>query len=365
MKELNIAPLSDWGLSSKRPIIISGPCSAESEEQVITTVLGLKDVDIIRAGIWKPRTRPGSFEGRGKVALPWIKAAGEAIGKPVAVEVATREHVEDCLKAGIDILWIGARTTVNPFSVQEIADALQAVDIPVMVKNPVNPDLQLWIGALERVNRAGITKIAAIHRGFSSYNETVYRNKPMWEFPVELKRLFPELPLFNDPSHICGNTHLLGQVAQKALDLEFDGLMIESHCNPKVAFSDAAQQVTPDELKVLLSKLVIRKVSTDFKDNQLDDFRSQIDRIDHYLIQILKERTEMVKLIGEYKRENNLTILQNNHWDRVIQNRLQSAIQNELNTDFVKAIFDVVHKESIRLQNGILNEGTKGKEGEV
>ncbi|MCO5233011.1 MAG: bifunctional 3-deoxy-7-phosphoheptulonate synthase/chorismate mutase type II [Chitinophagales bacterium] len=357
MGELNIAPLSSWGLPDKRPLIISGPCSAESEEQVIETAQRLADkgIDVLRAGIWKPRTRPGSFEGLGKIALPWLKKAGAIIGKPIAVEVATREHVFDCLKAGVDILWIGARTTANPFSVQEIADALEGVDIPVIVKNPVNPDLQLWIGALERINRAGITKIGALHRGFSSYDKSKYRNKPMWEFPIELKRLYPNLPLFNDPSHICGNREHLASVAQKALDLDFDGLMLESHRDPDNAWSDASQQVTPEGLGEIVKGLVIRNADPNIVANRLDELRSQIDRIDNYILEILVDRMDIVEKIGEFKRDNNITILQSGRWDEIVHDRVQKGLKKGLTEDFIKDLFEAVHQESIRHQTKVMN----------
>jgi len=357
MGELNIAPLSSWGLGTERPLIISGPCSAESEEQVLETARQLADkgIDVLRAGIWKPRTRPGSFEGLGRIALPWLKKAGEEIGKPIAVEVATREHVFDCLKAGVDILWIGARTTANPFSVQEIADALEGVDIPVIVKNPVNPDLQLWIGALERINRAGITRIGALHRGFSSYDKSKYRNKPMWEFPIELKRLFPTLPIFNDPSHICGNRELLGYVAQKALDLDFDGLMLESHRDPDKAWSDASQQVTPERLGEIIKGLVIRDANPNITANKLEELRSQIDRVDNYIMEILSERMDIARKIGEFKRDNNVTILQSSRWDEIVHDRIQKGTKKELTEEFIKELFEAIHQESIRHQTKVMN----------
>ena len=358
MGDLNIQPLSSWGLEKKRPLIISGPCSAESEEQVIETAKGLADkgIDILRAGIWKPRTRPGSFEGLGRIALPWLKKAGEVIGKPIAVEVATREHVFDCLKAGVDILWVGARTTANPFSVQEIADALEGVDVPVIVKNPVNPDLQLWIGAIERINRAGITRIGALHRGFSTYDKSKYRNKPMWEIPIELRRLYPHMPLFNDPSHISGNRELIAQVAQKALDLDFDGLMIESHWMPEKAWSDASQQVTPERLGEILTGLVIREEKPEIATSELDQLRSQIDRLDNEVIDILAERMNIARKIGEFKKSNNMTILQSGRWDDIVHDRVKKGMEKKLTDGFVVEIFDSIHQESIRHQTEIMNK---------
>ncbi|MCO5247373.1 MAG: bifunctional 3-deoxy-7-phosphoheptulonate synthase/chorismate mutase type II [Chitinophagales bacterium] len=358
MGELNIAPLSSWGLKKKRPLIISGPCSAESEEQVIETAKGLADkgIDILRAGIWKPRTRPGSFEGLGRIALPWLKKAGEIIGKPIAVEVATREHVFDCLKAGVDILWVGARTTANPFSVQEIADALEGADVPVIVKNPVNPDLQLWIGAIERINRAGITRIGALHRGFSTYDKSKYRNKPMWEIPIELRRLYPQIPMFNDPSHISGNRELIAPVAQKALDLDFDGLMIESHWMPDKAWSDASQQVTPDRLGEIISGLIIREEKPEITTNELDQLRSKIDRLDNEVIEILAERMDIARKIGEFKKSKNMTILQSGRWDDIVHDRVQKGTAKKLTEEFIMELFESIHTESIRHQTAIMND---------
>lgn len=361
MSKLNIVSLEEWGFNLKRPVIISGPCSAETEEQVMETALGLADkgIDILRAGIWKPRTRPNTFEGMGREALPWLKAAGKAIGKPVAVEVANKDHVFECLKAGVDILWIGARTTVNPFAVQEIADALKGVNIPVVVKNPINPDLSLWIGAIERINLVGITKIAALHRGFSSYEKTQYRNQPKWEIPIELRRLHPELPIFNDPSHICGTRELIEKVSQKALDLDFDGLMIESHCNPQKAWSDAEQQVTPEQLGGILSRLVVRSHSAPVEvTNALEQLRQNIDRIDNYLMELLSERMDIAERIGEYKRDNGVTVLQTSRWDEIVKDRVKTGMSKELSETFIKELFEAVHQESIRKQMVVLNEAT-------
>lgn len=358
MSNLKIASLAEWGLGLERPVIISGPCSAESEEQVMLTAQGLADkgIDILRAGIWKPRTRPNTFEGMGREALPWLKAAGAAIGKPVAVEVANKEHVFECLKAGIDILWLGARTTVNPFAVQEIADALRGVDIPVVVKNPINPDLSLWMGAMERINLAGITKLAALHRGFSSYEKTKYRNQPKWEIPVELRRLHPDLPIFSDPSHICGERTLLGSVSQKALDLDFDGLMLEAHINPSEAWSDAAQQVTPDQLGEILNNLVVRRHVDAGEDlNELDQMRSKIDRIDNYMLELMSERMEIAERIGQYKKDAGITILQTSRWSEIVEDRVAKGSTKELTEQFVKEMFEAIHQESIRKQTAVMN----------
>jgi chorismate mutase len=343
-----------------KPFIIAGPCSAETEEQVHETVNGLAkyNVDAIRAGIWKPRTRPNAFEGIGSIGLKWLKEAAKPHGLPVTVEVANAKHVYECLKFGIDILWIGARTTVNPFAVQEIADALHGADIPVMVKNPVNPDLELWIGAIERLHKAGIKRIAAIHRGFSSFEKTKYRNKPYWELPIELKRRIPGLPIICDPSHICGNRELLHSVCQKAMDLDFDGLMIESHRDPSKAWSDAAQQLTPEAFGELIASLVFRKPSTDNPEfnTHLEDLRNKIDRIDTEILEILSHRMDVVSEIGKYKKENNITILQTSRWDEIVKSSLNKGRKKGLSDDLIIDLFKLIHKESIRKQTAIMND---------
>ncbi|NQX97053.1 MAG: bifunctional 3-deoxy-7-phosphoheptulonate synthase/chorismate mutase type II [Flavobacteriales bacterium] len=358
--ELNIAKNSDW-LSQKTPIIISGPCSVESEEQVLQTakeISKLDKVSILRGGIWKPRTRPNSFEGIGAEGLKWLKQAGKEVGLPVATEVANAEHVEACLKNDIDILWIGARTTVNPFSVQEIADALKGVDIPVFVKNPITPDINLWIGALERINAAGITKLAALHRGFSSFDKSSYRNSPMWEIPIELKLMCPELPLFCDPSHIAGDKELIPYVAQKAMDLGMEGLMIESHINPAVAKSDAKQQLTPHELGDLLAQLIIREKHSESEEfiNKLEQLRSVIDELDEELINKFSSRMSIIEKIGKYKHENNVTILQLERWEQILKNRSFLADKVGLSDDFIKKMLELVHQESIRVQTKVMNK---------
>jgi chorismate mutase len=358
MSNFDIIPLQDWGLNIKKPFIVSGPCSCETEEQMMETAVRLKDkgISALRAGIWKPRTRPGMFEGIGREGLQWLVNAAKEINLPATVEVATGQHVEDALKAGIDILWVGARTTVNPFSVQEVADALSGVDIPVMVKNPINPDLQLWMGGIERINKAGIKRLGAIHRGFSSYEKTKYRNKPMWELPIELRRLNPELPIIVDPSHICGARDLLQSVAQKAFDLDFDGLMIESHRDPDNAWSDAAQQVTPERLGEILRSLVVRKAGLDeHAENALETLRQQIDRIDNYMLEIMGERMYIARQIGEFKRDNGITILQTNRWDEIINDRADKAAQKELTRQFIVDMMEAIHQESIRHQTKIMN----------
>lgn len=361
--EMDLIPMENWGFNLKAPVIISGPCSAESEEQVMETVLGVAKnpkVSIIRAGIWKPRTRPGTFEGIGEEGLAWLTNAGKAVGKPVATEIANATHLEQALKAGIDIIWIGARTTVNPFGMQEIADALKGVDIPVFVKNPINPDLELWIGGMERLNKAGIKKLGAIHRGFSTMIKSEYRNKPMWELALELRRKLPNLPMICDPSHICGTREYIQEVAQKAMDLDYDGLMIESHRNPAVALSDAKQQVVPAELDRILNALVIRDRSTNdpFVLNKLEELRDMIDSIDKDLLNIIAKRMEVAKEIGQYKRDNNITILQSNRWQDLVKDRVKEGEKKGLSEEFLSTYLQSIHGESIRIQNEVMNSAT-------
>jgi chorismate mutase len=361
MKQLlNITPVCSWLEGAKRPLMIAGPCSAESEIQMLNTAKNIAAINkkiIFRAGIWKPRTRPNSFEGVGSIGLQWMKKVKEETGLLTATEVANASHVEECLKVGIDILWIGARTTVNPFSVQEIADALKGVDIPVFVKNPVNPDLQLWLGALERINQAGITKIAAIHRGFHSHSITPFRNDPKWEMAIELRTLCPELPIICDPSHICGNTDLIPYISQKALDMDMHGLMIETHCMPSIALSDAKQQLTPVQLLDLIRKLVVRKsnsLNPDFK-NKLEELRESINKTDEELLQILMSRMQVAEKIGTYKKENDVTILQKNRWEDLLNERLSNAAMMGLSEEFVRALYILIHEESIRKQTEVMN----------
>lgn len=357
---MKIEPIQNWLPMSGKPLVISGPCSAESEAQMLATARELVEtdvVDIFRAGVWKPRTRPNSFEGMGAKALAWLEKVKEQFGFLTAVEVANAQHVKDCLESGVDILWIGARTAVNPFSVQEIANAIKGVDIPVFVKNPINPDLQLWIGALERINQAGITKIAGIHRGFSSHEHTSYRNIPMWEIPIELMRLYPELPIICDPSHIAGNRQLLAHLSQKAMDLNMHGLMLESHHKPEVALSDKNQQVTPQRLKEIIEDLVIREASTsnpDFADS-LSKLRKTIDEIDDEIIMKLVKRMEVAEKIGAYKKDNNVTILQVDRWQEIINKRIAMGNAMGLSDEFMKKLLEVVHKESIKKQTAIMN----------
>ena len=363
MKLNGIEPLSNWlkPQSPNKPLIIAGPCSAETEEQLLVTARQLAQtgkVSALRAGIWKPRTRPGEFEGIGSIGLEWLKRAKEETGLPTTVEVANAKHVEEALAAGVDILWVGARSTVNPFTVQEIADALKGVDIPVMVKNPVNPDLSLWIGALERINGAGITKLAAIQRGFSSFEKSAFRNEPMWELAIQLKTQCPELPIICDPSHICGNRELIPYISQKALDLDMQGLLIESHLDPSVAWTDAKQQVTPAALSDLIDHLTLRHADPQnpVVSDKLAELRKQIDKLDDQIIQKLAERMKIVEKIGEYKRDNDITILQVNRWDEIMHKRADFAKALKLDLDFTSKLLELIHNESIRKQTEIMNE---------
>ena len=344
----------------KRPLIISGPCSAETEEQVLETAQRLAKtgkVDILRAGIWKPRTRPGSFEGIGTKGLPWLQQAKKATGLLTTVEVATAKHVDEALQFDVDVLWIGARTTVNPFSVQEVADALRGADVPVLIKNPINPDLELWTGAVERVAKAGIKQIGLIHRGFSAYGNTEYRNAPMWHLAIEMKRRNPEMMIINDPSHICGRRDILMDVAQKAIDLDFDGLMIESHIDPDNAWSDAKQQITPEKLAEMLDEIIWRKedVNSEEYHAALEKLRQQINHLDDELMQILSQRMKIAEKIGEYKKNNNITILQTNRWNEILERAFKKGEKIGLSKEFITRYFDAVHMESISHQNKIMN----------
>lgn len=347
-------------LLKKRPLIISGPCSAETEEQVVQTATRLKatgKVDILRAGIWKPRTKPGMFEGVGTKGLPWLQHAKKITGLPTTVEVATAKQVQDALTFDVDVLWIGARTTVNPFSVQEVADALRGVDIPVLIKNPINPDLELWSGAVERVARAGIKQIGLIHRGFSSYGTSEYRNAPMWHLAIEMKLKYPDLLFINDPSHICGRRDILLETMQKAIDLDYDGLMIETHIDPDNAWSDAKQQVTPEQLNEMLETLIWRKedVSSPEIHAALEKLRVQINQLDDELMEILGKRMKVAELIGNYKRANNITILQTSRWNEIIDRACRKGDKLGLSKEFITKYFDAVHMESINHQKKIMD----------
>lgn len=342
------------GLEDKRPIVIAGPCSAETEEQVLESAkqLAAQGIKIFRAGVWKPRTKPGGFEGNGLDALPWLQRVKKETGMYVSTEVATAKHVEAALGAGIDLLWIGARTTADPFAVQEIADTLKGVDVPVLVKNPVNPDLDLWIGALERLYNAGIKRLGAIHRGFSSYDKKLYRNLPQWHIPIELHRRLPELPIFCDPSHIGGRRDLIAPLSQQAMDLQFDGLIIESHCNPEKAWTDASQQVSPDVLGLILNNLVVREMNQTTE--SLAALRRQIDEIDMSINEILAKRMRISREIGQYKKEHDMAILQTNRYDEIIKQRMAQGQSMGMDPDFMKSIFEAIHEESVRQQSEIM-----------
>ena len=344
------------GVDAKRPLVIAGPCSAESEEQVLTTgrALAAQGVKIFRAGIWKPRTKPGGFEGVGMIGLPWLQKLKAETGMYTAVEVATKAHVEAALAFGVDILWIGARTTANPFAMQEIADTLQGHDLPVLIKNPVNPDVELWVGGIERIYRAGIHKLGVIHRGFSSADKTIYRNVPNWHIAIELRRRFPNLPIICDPSHIGGRRDLIQPLSQQAMDLGFDGLIIESHCNPDEAWSDAKQQVTPETLKEILSSLVIRDTVKTTED--LVDLRHPIDEIADKILEILAKRMRISGEVANYKKEHAMPVLQAGRYDEILTKRSEQGSALGMSPEFVKEVFEAIHAESVRKQIEIINK---------
>lgn len=341
-------------VEEKRPLVIAGPCSAETEEQVMETAreLAKNGVKIFRAGIWKPRTKPGGFEGNGTEALPWMQQVKRETGMLTATEVATAKHVEEALKYDLDILWVGARTTADPFAVQEIADTLRGVDIPVLIKNPVNPDLELWIGALQRLNNAGIKRLGAIHRGFSTYDKKLYRNLPQWHIPIELHRRIPELPIVCDPSHIAGRRDLIASLCQQAMDLQFQGLIIESHCDPDNAWSDASQQLSPEVLNLILNNLVIR--DTNQTTESLTELRRQIDEIDMSLLETLSKRMRICREIGTYKKEHDMTVLQTNRYDEILCKRAQQGEELSMDGEFMKVVFEAIHSESVRQQMRIM-----------
>lgn len=353
--EMNIEKINLQGVSLKRPVVIAGPCSAETEEQVMNTARELSSagINIFRAGIWKPRTKPGGFEGVGVRGLAWLRRVKEETGMYVSTEVANREHVFEAMKAGIDILWIGARTTANPFAVQEIADALRGCDIPVLVKNPVNPDVELWIGAFERLYLSGIRCLGAIHRGFSSYGKDIYRNMPLWHIPIELRRRLPELPIYCDPSHIGGKRELVASICQQAMDLNFDGLIVESHCLPDFALSDSFQQVTPSELDRILKKLVVREDGMTAE--RISQLRREIDGIDEQLLELLSKRMKISHEIGLYKKEHSMPVLQSSRYNDILEKRSAIGCQLGLTPDFVKTIFQDIHEESVRRQMEIMS----------
>ena len=348
----NIQPLAIDGHDLSRPIIISGPCSAETEEQVLTTArqLARAGVKVFRAGIWKPRTKPGGFEGVGAVGLPWLAKVKEETGMKVATEVANRAHVEAALDAGVDLLWIGARTTANPFAMQEIADVLQerAFTGPVLVKNPVNPDLELWIGALERLYNAGVTRLGVIHRGFSTYGVKTYRNHPQWRIPLDLRIRYPQIPIICDPSHIGGKRELIASLSQQALDMGFDGLIIESHCDPDCAWSDARQQVTPEVLRVILDNLVYR--DTPVPAENLTQLRRQIDQLDNELLDTLAKRMNISREIGAYKRAHKMPVVQSGRFGDIMSTRVMAAKAMGMSEEFMSSVFSAIHEESVRVQ---------------
>lgn len=353
----DLQPITLEGIDPQKPLLIAGPCSAETEEQVIQTAteLAANGVKIFRAGIWKPRTKPGGFEGVGIEGLQWLKKVKELTGMYTSTEVATKQHVEAALEAGVDLLWIGARTSANPFAMQEIADALQeaGADVPVLIKNPVNPDLELWIGAMQRIYNAGIRRIGAIHRGFSAYGKHLYRNLPQWHIPIELRRRMPNLPIICDPSHIGGKRELVAPISQQALDMGFDGLIIESHCDPDCAWSDKSQQVTPDVLNFIVNTLVLRDES--HTTESLTLLRQQIDTLDNELLEVLNKRMRVSREIGQYKKEHRMPVLQAGRYDDIIQSRVKLAMEMGMSSDFMKSVLAAIHEESVRQQIEILN----------
>ncbi|MDE6096207.1 MAG: bifunctional 3-deoxy-7-phosphoheptulonate synthase/chorismate mutase type II [Muribaculaceae bacterium] len=355
----NLKPIVDGLDDSGKPLVMAGPCSAETEEQTLSTArqLAMGGIKIFRAGIWKPRTKPGGFEGIGKEGLGWLNRVKEETGMLVATEVAMRSHVLEALEAGVDILWIGARTSANPFAVQEIADTLKeagATDIAVLVKNPVNPDIELWIGALERIYNAGVRRLGAIHRGFSFYGKSIYRNPPQWHIPIELHRRIPHLPIVIDPSHMGGKRELISSLSQQALDMKFNGLMIESHCSPDDAWSDKNQQVTPEVLKIILGSLVHRNANQDTE--SLQNLREQIDRVDTELVEMYKRRMDIAREIGRYKKEHSMPVVQESRYDDLIKSRVAAAVQMGMSADFMKTVLQAIHEESVRQQIEVLNQ---------
>ena len=363
-KKFDLIPLYDWGMFTEpRPSVVAGPCSAETEEQVMETAKGLKElgINVFRAGIWKPRTHPGCFEGIGVPGLKWMQKAKKEYGLKIATEVASEKHVFECLKHGVDLVWIGARTTANPFLVQEIADALADTDIPVLVKNPVNPDIDLWIGALERLNNAGIKKLGVIHRGFSTIDKIKYRNDPQWQMAIELRSRYPEIPFFVDPSHMAGCKDYILELSQRSLDLGFEGLMIESHCNPSTALSDAKQQLTPEELKDMLhNHITVRDADSDAKEwkDNIDQLRAKIDIIDESILYTLASRMKISRQIGEYKKNNNIAILQASRWDSLLAKVVEKGKEYGLPKNFIEDVFNAIHETSVEMQNEVISGKT-------
>ena len=352
----DIQPIVLPGVDPRRPLVIAGPCSAETEEQTLNTAraLAAEGFRIFRAGLWKPRTKPGGFEGVGAAGIPWLQRVKRETGMYVATEIATREHVATALAGGVDLLWIGARTAANPFAMQEIADALRGQDVPVLVKNPVSPDLELWIGAIERIHNAGVRRLAAVHRGFTSIDRSLYRNHPMWAIPIELHRRLPALPIFCDPSHIGGKRELVAPLSQQAMDLGFDGLIVEAHCTPDVAWSDKAQQVTPEALGYIIRNLVIREQTTTTE--SLTELRKEIDRLDDELLDLLVRRMRVSREIGQYKKEHDMPILQTQRYDELLARRAAQAVELGMDREFMRTVMQAIHEESVRQQMRILGD---------
>ncbi len=368
--KLELQKVEEWGLfkNTRRPFIVAGPCSAESEEQVFRTAYDLKcgGINVLRAGLWKPRTRPNCFEGVGEEGLPWLLRVRRELGMKISTEVANIHHVHEALKAGMDMLWIGARTSANPFAMQEIADALRGTDVTVLVKNPVNPDVDLWIGALERLNMAGLKKLGVVHRGFSAYGKHKYRNVPQWQLPIEIRRRYPDMLMLCDPSHIAGKREYVREIAQQAMDLGFDGLMIESHICPEMALSDAAQQLTPENVVKMLENLVIRDAHSENIEyrESIDELRARIDVIDGELLDLLALRMKISDEIGKYKKQNNITILQAGRWEKILEKVFAYGDKKGLDAEFLEKIFKAIHQASIDRQTNIMQEMEKGRPGE-
>lgn len=357
----DLLPITFEGYEISKPLIIAGPCSAETEEQVMETArnLAANGIKIFRAGVWKPRTKPGGFEGMGEEALPWLQRVKKETGLLTATEVANRAHVLAAVGAGIDILWIGARTSANPFAMQEVADAIKetGTQAVVLVKNPVNPDLELWIGALQRIYNAGVRRLGAIHRGFSAYGKHLYRNLPEWRIPIELRRRYPNLPIICDPSHIGGKRELVAPLSQQAMDMGFDGLIIESHCDPDCAWSDKSQQVTPDVLNFILNTLVIRDENQSTENLSL--LRQEIDNLDNELLEVLAKRMQVSRDIGQYKKEHRMPILQAARYDSIMNSRAKQAMEMGMSGEFMRSVLSAIHEESVRQQVEVFNDRTR------